>query len=51
MTALTYSRTNDHLSGFCPSVSRPVNPEPIAKFTRPGARSTNVATADAVTIG
>ncbi len=50
-TASTYSRTNVHGNGFWPSVSRPVKPDPIATFTRPGASSTSVPIAAAVTIG
>ena len=50
-TARTYWRTNVHGSGFWPSVRRPVNPDPIATLTRPGASSDSVLTAAAVAIG
>ena len=45
-----YWATNAHEFGRCPIASRPVKPEPMPTLTRPGARSTRVAIAAAVTM-
>ena len=47
----TYSATRRHGIGRVPSANRPVNPEPTATATRPGAWRTNSAIAAALTIG
>jgi len=52
LRTLTYSRTADHFIGRCPSVSRPVNPDPTATTTRfAPAIETSVAIAAALAIG
>jgi len=45
-----YSASSDHLIGFWPMARAPVKPVPTANVSRPGARSSMVAIADAVTM-